>query len=1143
MRTIRPTSSLPTGLSRRGIFVLAALAICLGFTLPDAALAVDNIGIFWDTAFTQANTSVETYPSVLTGYLVIKDPAPTGGVLGWELCVDVDGPAQFINWTIEGQAINVNPPPCFAVGISPDPLPADPDVLLATFQILVTDPLPIALSVRPDFHPSVPGQMSYIPADDPGALLPLTPVTGQPEVAFINDQVPNLVVSPTTLHFDNTYLGQSATKTVTVTNAGNIPGDLDVFLTGDCTGYSLTGLRGQMTVLPGNAVDIEVTFTPASTDYILCNLALGANLAEVQMIGSGSVLTAQWEAPTEVDFGSVEVGSYTTQYVTVRNIGDVAFDIAPYISASCADFNIVSGNYPSTISPGSSRTIGVRFRPSAVAVFTCALDLGDIVPAVTLAGSGGNPGYKYSLIPSALDFGTVGIGYSKDLTLNLRNIGLISVPLDVQIPAGCPDFSIVSGGGALTVAPGDNHLMTIRYAPQAVAQDNCDLDLGTVVPDVPMTGIGRDAVLSWIAPTTHDFGLVAVGFSATYGFMVTNNGDIPFDVIPGLPENTLNFELTLGSPVTLGPGDSTNVSVRFAPLVPGPHSVALDLGPTVPAVMLQGDGEPRAESWTVTPDPLDFGWLYVGTYLEKVVTINNTGGTFLDMDIFLADPGLGYTILSGGGAFQLAPGASHEVAVRFQPQGAGVFLTTLNLGTQIPPLAVNGSAESTDNVCIAQPDTLIFGPVNSGTSQTKTVAITNNGNQTLNLWPSTTSSKFHYEGAFRALQPGVTGYFTVSFLSSSQGTFTGTLDLGAEACAGVPLVGTAVATGGAGQDLVGIFFDPAYTTIEATTFTSNAIVEGYLVLVEPSQSTGVSAWELAADIDGQAQWLNWTLEGQHINVGTYNEFIVGIGGTPLPPSSHILLATFQIFIPEPYPNIVYLELRPTHRPSLPDAMVWAPGHDSSILLPMFPLTGEPVVAGINWGPPVGIGNPAPRAIVTGGAVTLDWPAPETGYEGFHVYRRDEADELTRLTDQMVTGSGSVLTYTDHPGEYGSGVVFRYSYSVVKSGVEGVRSPETEVRLAGLPSVRTQLLPNVPNPFNPMTEVHFELARPQQARVAIYDVTGRLVKMLADGQLGSGPHMRVWRGRDESGRQVPSGAYYVRLITDDKVDHHKIMLLK
>ncbi|MBU1074138.1 T9SS type A sorting domain-containing protein, partial [bacterium] len=172
-----------------------------------------------------------------------------------------------------------------------------------------------------------------------------------------------------------------------------------------------------------------------------------------------------------------------------------------------------------------------------------------------------------------------------------------------------------------------------------------------------------------------------------------------------------------------------------------------------------------------------------------------------------------------------------------------------------------------------------------------------------------------------------------------------------------------------------------------------------------------------------------------------------------------------------------------------------------------------------------------------------WPVPENPGDGCHVYRRDETGPSTRLTSHPVAGFGTSLTFTDHPTGYSSGSVLYYSYSVVIDGAEGPRSPETEIELTGIPVATTRLLPNVPNPFNPLTEVRFELSRPQQARVAVYDVTGKLVKILADGHLEAGPHLRIWQGRDNSGRQVPSGTYYLRLVTDGRVDHRKMMLLK
>lgn len=1045
MLSIRPSVFLHTHHCGCRFFfqtLILTLAVgCLAVGFSGSVLAQDNIGIFWDSAFTQDSAVTNTYPDILSGYLVLMNPSTDAGVLGWECCAEVDGPGQFLSWTLEGQAINVNSPPCFAVGIAPDPLPSDGDVLLATFQIMVTEPLPVTLSLRPDFQPSLPDHMSFIPGDNPGTLLPMTTISGQPEVAWINGHIPNLAVDPATLHFENTTLGTEVIQTVTVTNQGAIPGQLDIALTGDCTGFSLPGISGLVTVAVGETLEIDVAFAPESIEMVFCNLALGADLAEVQMVGSGEDLEISWEAPSELDFGAVGIGQTMTLPVTIRNTGEAAILIHPLIQFCNPTFTLLGINEPEYLWPGTQRTINVRFQPAEQDTYSCYLQLGAIVPPVHL------------------------------------------------------------------------------------------------------TGVGVEPSISWEAPTSHDFGLVGVGLEEWFVFDVTNTGTLAFHINPVVMDPAQNFLLISGLPHLLFPGQSTTIRVAYHPLTPGPHSGSLYLGATVPAVFLQGEGDPRPEEWSVFPDTLDFGWLYVGSYRIETVQVYNPGGTFLDLDIHLADPDLGYQVTSGGGTFALGPGNHHEVVVRFQPQTSGYFETVLNMGPEITPIPVMGSGEYSGDACVIIPDTLIFGPVEVGSTQTLIYSVTNNGSLPLEITPTISSPEYLSSGQERILTAGQTAQFSVLFQPSSPGTHYATVDLGDQLCDPVILIGTATSSGWEWNNQVGIFFDPEFTTIEAQTGGSNEIVEGYLVLIEPSETSGVSAWELATHIDGDASWVSWDIEGQHINIGQDGEFIVAIGGSPLPYSPAVLLATFQILVAEPYPNMVNLELGPIQTPSVPGQMVWAPWHDHTMLIPMQPFTGESVVAGINWSPPVGIGRPAPLATLTGGSVSLQWDVPDDPGDGCHVYRRDETRHEMRLTDQPLVAFGSNLTFTDQPAGYAPGAVLYYSYTVVDHGTESGRSQETEIRLTGMPAITTQLLPNVPNPFNPQTEIRFELAMRQTARVAIYDVTGRLVKTLVDGPLEAGTHLRVWRGRDSSGRQVPSGAYYVRLVADGRMDHQKIMLLK
>jgi hypothetical protein len=73
-----------------------------------------------------------------------------------------------------------------------------------------------------------------------------------------------------------------------------------------------------------------------------------------------------------------------------------------------------------------------------------------------------------------------------------------------------------------------------------------------------------------------------------------------------------------------------------------------------------------------------------------------------------------------------------------------------------------------------------------------------------------------------------------------------------------------------------------------------------------------------------------------------------------------------------------------------------------------------------------------------------------------------------------------------------------------------------------------LAPSKPNPVMSGTELAFQLEKPSQASLRVYDLTGKLVKTVLDGPFSAGSHSARWDGRDESGNAVPSGVYFYRL---------------
>ncbi|MBM3320964.1 MAG: S8 family serine peptidase [Candidatus Eisenbacteria bacterium] len=79
-----------------------------------------------------------------------------------------------------------------------------------------------------------------------------------------------------------------------------------------------------------------------------------------------------------------------------------------------------------------------------------------------------------------------------------------------------------------------------------------------------------------------------------------------------------------------------------------------------------------------------------------------------------------------------------------------------------------------------------------------------------------------------------------------------------------------------------------------------------------------------------------------------------------------------------------------------------------------------------------------------------------------------------------------------------------------------------------PPLSFRLHPSAPNPFNPQATIRFDLPAAGAAHLSVYDVSGRLVRVLADGPFAAGSHETAWDGRDDRGRAVGSGVYLLSL---------------
>ena len=95
---------------------------------------------------------------------------------------------------------------------------------------------------------------------------------------------------------------------------------------------------------------------------------------------------------------------------------------------------------------------------------------------------------------------------------------------------------------------------------------------------------------------------------------------------------------------------------------------------------------------------------------------------------------------------------------------------------------------------------------------------------------------------------------------------------------------------------------------------------------------------------------------------------------------------------------------------------------------------------------------------------------------------------------------------------------------------------------------TALLSNFPNPFNPETWIPYQLAKPAEVTLTIYDIRGRIVRTLRLGHQPAGFYQNRskaahWDGRNQLGEKVATGVYFYTLKAGDYMATRKLLIRK
>ena len=88
-----------------------------------------------------------------------------------------------------------------------------------------------------------------------------------------------------------------------------------------------------------------------------------------------------------------------------------------------------------------------------------------------------------------------------------------------------------------------------------------------------------------------------------------------------------------------------------------------------------------------------------------------------------------------------------------------------------------------------------------------------------------------------------------------------------------------------------------------------------------------------------------------------------------------------------------------------------------------------------------------------------------------------------------------------------------------------------------------LAQNVPNPVRSSTSITFVVPREERVLLRVYDVSGRLIQVLFEGNAEARSYELMWDGRDARGEAVASGVYFYRITAPGFTASRKMIMLK
>jgi len=681
-----------------------------------------------------------------------------------------------------------------------------------------------------------------------------------------------------------------------------------------------------------------------------------------------------------------------------------------------------------------------------------------------------------------------------------------------------------------------------------------------------------------IAPTSLNFGGVAVGSPATLQATVSNPGTDPL-TISNIVSSDPQFTFAPNTfPITVNPGAGNEVvfDVTFTPAVLGPATGNITFtsdAPSSPDVLpVQGVGADAGPTFGVTPTSLTFPTVFVGNSANQNLTVTNNGLTnTLNISSVVATNAVDYSVTPTSAT--IAPGANQVFTVTFAPSGDGTLTSDIVFthdGTSSPdavPASGFGQTPASVFGLVFEEDTTFVPENTAGLTQTMQLLGTLGGSDLHALQFRLLSNMYAGDDViltYQSIAKGADVDFPNWILETN-------------------VVRGPINANGASEDTIYVLLYNITETGDlpmGVDYNDLLTVTYKTAVLPPTVPTQLSTFQI------------FNAEGS-----TFGGNLIDV--TPSDPILQVVVeaagGTYGDVNGDGCVDILDLIMVVDHivgRDSLTGAEF-----DRADLAPWIPGEAEPT--------PDGVVNVQDLSVIQSIILTGFYPSGEPvkpcGYlskvdgptdatvtlyinaEGISAYidsdigirgAQIEFGSVSNNPENMIINTPLGQGYYQlSEGLFRTLMYDRAGQKYISAGNNNfmadmpfvLTNPE-DVSVAKIVLVDTDtkklanivvqtiygttylpldyiLFQNYPNPFNPTTAIQFQVPKTSDVKIAVYDMLGQEVRTLVAGEVMRGTYTVDWDGFNNDGAKVSSGTYIYRMTAGEFIQSKKMVLIK